>query len=126
MSIKIVEETNFKSTQEAFEYLALIFDRISGVADTAIVINDYKYGDFEDPLCREDRVSFQLEIIRDLAKQFTKVCDNIPWDLGQPANLSLKSVDKQPQGNLDALPECKASAVLTDKPKSLKNSPKKT
>jgi hypothetical protein len=98
MALMLNEEFHFKTIQDAFEQAGMLFSRLSILANTAIVINDYKYGDFADPLYRQDSLHYQLEAIRDLAKQFDDLFNDTAMTLGRQTDALRKDAESFNQG----------------------------
>jgi hypothetical protein len=118
MALILDEDFQFKTVQAAFEKAGLIFSRLNILANTAIVMNDYKDGDFENPLYRQDCLYYQLEAIRDLSKQFETLFDDVAMTLGRRADSVLKAADSQRPESVELLPENAAHGVLSGVPET--------
>jgi len=86
------EDFNFKSVQDALEQAGLFFYRLEKLANTALVINSFKDGEFKNPIYKEECVYYQLELIRDLAKQFETLFDEGAMTFGRQIDLNIKEV----------------------------------
>ncbi len=94
MTLIFQDELTFDNNQDAFEKASLFFSRIERLASTAMVINEQKYGEFKNPLYREDCLFYQLEAIRDLAGQFDDVFSGLAISLGRKCDLRLKDLER--------------------------------
>lgn len=112
MAITLNEDFNFNSVQDAFEGASQFFYRLEKLASTAIEINSIKHGQFKDPLYREECVYYQLESIRDLAKQFESLFDNVAGNLGRETDLLLKNAEALNHGSVELLPQNSSQAVF--------------
>lgn len=72
-------EINFKSCEDAFESISMVFYRIDKIANSAILINDSRDGEFEDPAYKQDCVYYQLEAIRNIAQKFEQAIDKLDF-----------------------------------------------
>ena len=102
MGIRLSEEFTFRNNQDAFEKAGLFFSRIERLASSALAINEQQYGEFSDPLYRQDCLYYQLEAIRDLAGQFNELFDELAIELGRKTDLRLEAleVDIDPEAKL--------------------------
>jgi hypothetical protein len=106
MTLVSNQEINFKSVQDAMEQASLFFYRIEKLANSTIFLNEFKDGDFQNPLYKQDCIHYQLENIRDLAKQYECLFDELTMSFGRPIDLQLK-------GLAELLPENSATGVFS-------------
>lgn len=112
MAITFNDDFNFKTVQEAFERASQYFYRLEKLANSAIEINGLKYGEFKDPLYREECVYYQLESIRDLSKQFESLFNDVATTLGRESDLRLKPLEDAPSAETAFIADFQASSEI--------------
>lgn len=113
MALVLQEDFDFKTNQAALERAALGFYRISLLANTAIEVNSLMCGDFKDSGYRTDCVFYQLEAIRDLARQFEEVFSTATIAIERVTDMRLDELETaQTQGG-ELLPEDCGTGVLS-------------
>jgi len=113
MALMLNEEVKVNSVQEALEKAGMFFYRLEKLANSAIMLNECKEGDFQDPLYKQDCLFYQLEAIRDLSKQFEDVCEDLAVTFGRSIDLKLKELDRLALGAAELLPENSAQGVFS-------------
>jgi hypothetical protein len=98
------EVINFKTVQDAMEQAGMFFYRIEKLANSTLFLNEVKEGEFQKPLYKQECLFYQLENIRDLARQYEKLFDDLAITFGIPIDSRLKELDGLMQGKAGILP----------------------
>jgi hypothetical protein len=106
MALAHNEAMNVKSVQDAMEKAGEIFYRIEKLANSTLMLNECRDGEFQNPLYKQDCLFYQLESIRDLAKQYEHLFDELSTSFGRPIDVQLK-------GLAELLPENCATGVFS-------------
>ena len=112
MTLVSAEAMNVKTVQDAMEQASLFFYRIEKLANSTIILNEAKDGDFQNPLYKQDCLVYQLENIRDLAKQYESLFDDLAISFGRPIDSRLKELGSPSSGMGELLPEDSSQGIL--------------
>jgi hypothetical protein len=92
MTLVLNQEINVKSVQDAMEKAGYFFYRIEKLANSTIMLNECRDGDFQNPAYKQDCLYYQLEAIQDLAKQCEHLFDELSTSFGKPIDVQLKGL----------------------------------
>jgi hypothetical protein len=104
------QETNIKSVEDAINEASMFFYRLERMASSAIVLNEYKDGTFQDLLYKQDCIYYQLETIRNIAKQCETFFEDLAIDFGSHIDKKLKALDGDPATEAELLAAYRASS----------------
>jgi len=107
-----INDIEVKSVQDALETAGMFFYRLERLANSSIVLNEFKDGDFQNPLYKQDCLFYQLESIRDLSRKYENLFDDLAISFGRTIDFKLKELDMLASGSAELLPEDSAQAVL--------------
>ncbi len=112
MALILNEEIKVNSVQDALEKAGMFFYRLEKLANSSIVINEFKDDKFKNAAYKQDCLFYQLEAIRDLAQQCEDLFDELAVTFGRSIDLKFKELDRIEPGTAELLPEDSAQAVL--------------
>lgn len=113
MTALMPQETDINSVEDAINKASMFFCRLERMASSAIMLNECKDGSFQDPLYKQDCIYYQLETIRNIAKQCETFFEDLSFTFGNNIDKKLKELERlEPVTQAELLPEDSAQAVL--------------
>jgi len=110
MTALIPQETNFKSVEDAINEASISFYRLEKLASSAIVLNEFNDGTFKDGPYKQDCLYYQLETIRNIAKQCETFFEDLACDFGSNIDTKLKALEGGPASEAELLAAYRASS----------------
>jgi hypothetical protein len=110
MTALMPQETNIKSVEDAINEASMFFYRLERMTSSAIVLNEFKDGTFQDALYKQDCLYYQLESIRNIAKQCETFFEDLAFDFGSNIDTKLKALEGGPASEAELLAAYRASS----------------